>query len=132
MSLWSQPSLFITEIFLQCTVNVAHEGHVEVELEVAHEHLNPADTMHGGFTATLVNITSAAAVLTSGRTSTGRSLDLSISCIGAAREGELIVADSTVQKTTRNLAFVNTTIYRKDNRAIIATGQDVRTFLVPA
>lgn len=47
----------------------------------------------------------------------------------AAKPGETIIAESTVQKTTRNLAFINTKVYRKTDNMSIATGQDTKTFL---
>uniref|UniRef100_A0A8R1Y419 4HBT domain-containing protein n=1 Tax=Onchocerca volvulus TaxID=6282 RepID=A0A8R1Y419_ONCVO len=113
-----------------CVVNKANEnGHVEIELELADEHMSPYDTIHGGFTATLINIVSGAAVLASGKPTVGRSVDLSISYQSLAKSGETIIAESIVQKTTRNLAFVNTRIYRKTDNMTIATGQDTKTFL---
>ncbi|KAK6104521.1 Thioesterase family protein [Brugia pahangi] len=113
-----------------CVINKATEdGHVEIELKVADEHLNPSGTIHGGFTATLVNIVSTAAVLASGRPTGGRSVDLSISYQSVAKPGETIIAESTVRKTTRNLAFINTKVYRKIDNMSIATGQDTKTFL---
>ncbi|KAL3995351.1 Thioesterase family protein [Acanthocheilonema viteae] len=113
-----------------CVINKATgNGHVEIELEVADEHLNPSSTIHGGFTATLVNIASTAAVLDSGRPTGGRSVDLSVSYQSAAKSGETIIAESTVQKTTRNFVFINTKIYRKADNMSIATGQETKTFL---
>ncbi|VDK82091.1 unnamed protein product [Litomosoides sigmodontis] len=113
-----------------CVVNKATEnGHVEIELKIADEHLNPSGTIHGGFIATLVNIASTAAVLVSGRPTGGRSVDLSVSYQTAAKPGETIIAESSIQKTTRNLAFINTKIYRKTDNMSIATGQETKTFL---
>uniref|UniRef100_A0A0R3RME9 4HBT domain-containing protein n=1 Tax=Elaeophora elaphi TaxID=1147741 RepID=A0A0R3RME9_9BILA len=115
---------------LQCVVNKATDnGHVEIELEIADEHLNPSGTIHGGFTATLINIASTVAVLVSGRPTAGRSVDLSVSYQSAAKPGEIIIAESIVQRTTRNLAFISTKVYRKTDNRCIATGQDTKTFL---
>ncbi|MCP9262237.1 hypothetical protein DINM_005521 [Dirofilaria immitis] len=82
-----------------CVINKAIEnGHVQIELKLADEHMNPSGTIHGGFTATLINIASSAAVLASGRPTSGRSVDLSISYQSLAKPGETIIAESTIQK----------------------------------
>lgn len=59
----------------------ASEGRVKIEFQVAEEHLNPMGTLHGGCTATLVDIVTSTALLATEKANPGVSVDLCISLV---------------------------------------------------
>ncbi|POI25801.1 hypothetical protein CIB84_010449 [Bambusicola thoracicus] len=56
----------------------ANPGKVVCELKVEEEHTNRAGTLHGGLTATLVDVVSTAALLYTERALPGVSVDMNI------------------------------------------------------
>lgn len=64
---------------LQCRVLSVSEGHVKVEMDVTEELLNPPGTLHGGCTATLVDIVTTTALMATERAHPGVSVDLIVS-----------------------------------------------------
>ncbi|VDK21622.1 unnamed protein product, partial [Anisakis simplex] len=76
-----------------CRVLSVDEGHVKVEMEVTNEMLNPPGTMHGGCTATLVDIVTTTALMATERAKPGVSIDLTVSYMAAANPGDTIVID---------------------------------------
>ncbi len=53
-------------------------GRCVCELTVAEEHANPQGTLHGGLTATLVDVVTTAALLSTERALPGVSVDMNI------------------------------------------------------
>jgi len=60
-------------------VTAAGEGRCVCELTVAEEHQNRGGSLHGGMTATLVDVVSTAALMTNESMTPGVSVDMSIS-----------------------------------------------------
>ena len=55
------------------------EGRCVCEMKISEDHLNSYGTLHGGLTATLVDIVSTMALLTNETTSSGVSVNLAVS-----------------------------------------------------
>lgn len=64
--------------FLQVNVMSAGPGKVVCELRVEEEHTNRGGTLHGGLTATLVDVISTMAIMNSERGAPGVSVDMNI------------------------------------------------------
>lgn len=62
----------------QVKVVSAAQGKVVCELRVEEEHTNRGGTLHGGLTATLVDIISTTAIMCSDRGAPGVSVDMNI------------------------------------------------------
>ncbi|KAJ8402994.1 hypothetical protein AAFF_G00359100 [Aldrovandia affinis] len=75
----------------------ASPGKVVCEMKVEEEHTNRGGTLHGGLTATLVDVISAVALLHTERAALGVSVDMNITYMNAAKLGEdvLITAQPT-------------------------------------
>jgi len=56
-------------------------GRCICELKVAEEHQNRGGTLHGGMTATLVDVVSTAALMSNDNTGPGVSVDMSVSLV---------------------------------------------------
>ncbi|KHJ83688.1 hypothetical protein OESDEN_16611 [Oesophagostomum dentatum] len=108
----------------------ASEGHVKVEFEVSEAMLNPVGTLHGGCTATLVDMFTTAACVASPRGLPGVSVDLHVTYLSAVKEGETVVIDAEVTKAGRTLSFTKADLIHKASNRIIATGLHTKAFPV--
>ncbi|KAJ8334288.1 hypothetical protein SKAU_G00399270 [Synaphobranchus kaupii] len=83
----------------------ASPGKIVCEMKVEEEHTNRGGTLHGGLTATLVDIVSSAALTYTERGSPGVSVDMNITYMNAAKLGEDVLITAQVLKQGRTLAF---------------------------
>ncbi|KAG6457147.1 hypothetical protein O3G_MSEX010129 [Manduca sexta] len=103
------------------------EGKMVTEFQVGPEHLNQRGTLHGGFIAHLVDAISTYALTTNEKVDTrGVSLDLSISYLSAAREGENIEVEAVTIKTGKKIAFLEVKVRNKDKNQLLATGRHTK------
>ena len=65
-------------VFSQVDILSASPGKVVCEMKVAEEHTNRGGTLHGGLTATLVDVISTMAIMYSDRGAPGVSVDMNI------------------------------------------------------
>ncbi|XP_059615981.1 acyl-coenzyme A thioesterase 13-like [Phlebotomus argentipes] len=101
------------------------DGRLKAEFKVLPEHLNSAGGLHGGFTASLVDILTTVALMTTD-THPGVSVDLQVSYLRAAKEGDSVLVDATTVKTGRSLAFLECQLTHKDSGALIAKGSQTK------
>ncbi|VDM83348.1 unnamed protein product [Strongylus vulgaris] len=109
----------------------ASEGHVKVEFEVIPAMLNPGGTLHGGCTATLVDMFTTCACVASPRGLPGVSVDMHITYLSAAKEGETVVIDAQVIREGKTLSFTKADLTLKATDKIIATGLHTKAFPRP-
>lgn len=102
------------------------DGQCTAEMRVAEEHLNRMGTMHGGCTASLVDIVSTLALMTLQRSVPGVSVDLNVSYMKAAKLGEDILIDARTLKAGKMLAFLDVVIKNKADGSVIATGKHTK------
>jgi acyl-coenzyme A thioesterase 13 len=81
------------------------EGVVTCELPVTTGLTNAYGTLHGGATATLVDIVGTMALLTQNPNAPGVSVELSTSYLSAVKEGDVVVAEGKVTKSGSKLGF---------------------------
>ncbi|XP_053104296.1 acyl-coenzyme A thioesterase 13 [Hemicordylus capensis] len=108
------------------TVLSASPGKVICELKVEEEHTNRGGTLHGGLTATLVDVVSTAALLYSERGAPGVSVDMNITYMSAAKMGEEILITAEILKQGRTLAFANVDLTNKATGKLIAQGRHTK------
>ncbi|XP_068217936.1 acyl-coenzyme A thioesterase 13-like isoform X1 [Palaemon carinicauda] len=101
-------------------------GKCVAEMTVEEEHQNRGGTLHGGLTATLVDVVSTAALMTTEKAVPGVSVDLNVSYISAAQEGDSIVINADTLKVGRTLAFLTVDITNKDSGKLIAKGSHTK------
>ncbi|XP_066974648.1 acyl-coenzyme A thioesterase 13-like [Macrobrachium rosenbergii] len=101
-------------------------GKCVAEMAVEEEHQNRGGTLHGGLTATLVDVISTMALMTTERAVPGVSVDLNVSYISAAKEGETIVINADTLKVGRTLAFLTVDITTKESGKLIAKGSHTK------
>ncbi|AWP21645.1 putative acyl-coenzyme A thioesterase 13 isoform 3 [Scophthalmus maximus] len=101
-------------------------GKVVCEMRVEEEHTNRLGTLHGGMTATLVDVISTVAIMHSERGSPGVSVDMNITYMNAAKLGEDVVITAQVLKQGRTLAFATVDLTSKATGKLIAQGRHTK------
>ncbi|XP_051727538.1 acyl-coenzyme A thioesterase 13 [Ctenopharyngodon idella] len=104
----------------------ATPGKVVCEMKVEEEHTNRGGTLHGGLTATLVDMISTTAIMYSERGAPGVSVDMNITYMNAAKIGEDILITAQVLKQGRTLAFATVDLTNKANGKLIAQGRHTK------
>ncbi|XP_027742680.1 acyl-coenzyme A thioesterase 13 isoform X2 [Myiozetetes cayanensis] len=104
----------------------ATPGNVVCEMKVEEEHTNRFGTLHGGLTATLVDVVSTAALLYTERATPGVSVDMNISYTSAAKIGEEILITAQILKQGRSLAFATVDLTNKATGKLIAQGRHTK------
>ncbi|KOB79310.1 Thioesterase superfamily member 2 [Operophtera brumata] len=108
-------------------VTCCSEGSMTAEFQVGPEHLNQVGTLHGGFIAHMVDAVSTYALTSNENIETrGVSIELSLSYLNAAREGDNIEIEANTKKTGKKIAFLQVEVRNKDSRAILATGRHTK------
>ncbi|XP_077405121.1 acyl-coenzyme A thioesterase 13 [Vanacampus margaritifer] len=107
-------------------VVAAAPGKVVCEMKVAEEHTNGFGTLHGGLTATLVDVISTLAIMYSDRGSPGVSVDMNITYVNAAKMGEDVLITAQVLKEGRTLAFSTVDLTSKATGKLIAQGRHTK------
>ncbi|XP_040288831.1 acyl-coenzyme A thioesterase 13-like [Bufo bufo] len=101
----------------------ASPGKIVCELKVDEEHTNNLGTMHGGFTASLVDTVSTAALLNTERGAAGVSVDMNITYMNAAKIGESVLITAQILKQGRTLTFATVDLVNKETGKLIAQGR---------
>ncbi|XP_028673402.1 acyl-coenzyme A thioesterase 13 [Erpetoichthys calabaricus] len=104
----------------------ASPGKVVCEMKVEEEHTNRAGTMHGGLTATLVDIISTAALMYTERGAPGVSVDMNITYMNAAKLGDDILITAQVLKQGKTLAYAVVDVTNKATGKPIAQGRHTK------
>ncbi|XP_046815237.1 acyl-coenzyme A thioesterase 13-like [Vespa crabro] len=116
--------------FGKCMKNVkilsAGDGKCKAEFTVSDEHLNLGGSLHGGFTATLVDCVSTYALMTYGTGVPGVSVNINVSYMKAAFPGEMITIDAKTIRAGRTLAYLAVDFTKNNGKDIIANGQHIK------
>ncbi|CAJ1417632.1 unnamed protein product [Effrenium voratum] len=110
---------------MEC-VKVA-DGYVECQLLVDHSLQNAYGTLHGGCTATLVDVLGTMALLTKDPKRPGVSVEMSQSFLAPAKGGEVITLKGEVTKYGRSLGFTEVRVTDSGGK-LLATGRHTKAF----
>ncbi|XP_050434918.1 acyl-coenzyme A thioesterase 13-like [Adelges cooleyi] len=117
-------------IFEKTKLISAGDGKCVAEMVVEKQHTNGFSTLHGGFTASAIDLFSSIAVLTHPKifedidsgVGSGVSVDIHVKYLASAKIGDEIIINADTTKLGRNLAFLEVTMIRKADNVIIAKG----------
>ncbi|XP_068951149.1 acyl-coenzyme A thioesterase 13 [Petaurus breviceps papuanus] len=101
-------------------------GKVVCEMKVGEEHRNSLGTLHGGLTATLVDVISTFALINTERGKPGVSVDMNITYLSPAKVGEEILIVAHVLKQGKTLAFASVDLTSKTTGKLIAQGRHTK------
>lgn len=101
------------------------EGKCTAEFTVGPEHLNRVGGLHGGFTATLVDMITTYALM-SKPCHPGVSVHISVNYLKAAKEGDDVLIDANILRAGKKLAFLQCDLRHKTDNSLIATGSHTK------
>ncbi|KAK2616494.1 hypothetical protein QQS21_000536 [Conoideocrella luteorostrata] len=100
-------SLILSDI----TLAKISRGTVTLQLRLSRTHLNSKGALHGAVSATIVDFVTGLAICSHDlREQTGASVDMHLSFLSTAKEGDTAVIHSTAEKVGGNMAFVTVRI----------------------
>jgi len=89
-----------------CKVVAASPGACTLSMQVEKAHSNRGGTLHGGFSAHLVDSVTTIALMTNEGASPGVSVDMNMTYMKAAKIGEEITIEAKTLRQGRTLAFL--------------------------
>ena len=101
-------------------------GNCTAEIKIEKEHLNAGGNLHGGFTALVADAVSTYGLMTAESQAPGVSVNLNVSYMKPAREGDVILVESVAKKIGKQLAFCDINIKLKDSDKLIATASHTK------
>uniref|UniRef100_A0A915I8D3 Acyl-coenzyme A thioesterase 13 n=1 Tax=Romanomermis culicivorax TaxID=13658 RepID=A0A915I8D3_ROMCU len=113
----------------ECKITGGGVGHCVCELTVEEQHANPMRTLHGGLTASLIDIASTAALMTTERAQAGVSVDLNVTYMRPAKVGDTVIFDAKVLKVGKSLAFTEVDITNKKDGELVAVGRHTKALM---
>ncbi|XP_046857001.1 acyl-coenzyme A thioesterase 13-like [Xenia sp. Carnegie-2017] len=96
----------------------AEPGKVVAELIVEEEHQNASGTLHGGFTATLIDVLTSLALVSGENGRPGVSVDLNVMYIGTAKIGDLVTITAEALKVGRTMGFATAELKLPDGKLV--------------
>lgn len=121
-----QDSSSFDRVLSKVNILSASPGKIVCEMKVEEEHTNRAGTLHGGMTATLVDVISTIALMNTERGLPGVSVDMNITYMNAAKLGEDVLITAEVLKQGRTLAFASVDLTSKASGRLIAQGRHTK------
>lgn len=114
-------------VLTNLTVDNIEEGRVLCSMPVDESVQNAFSTLHGGATATIVDVVGTIALLSLDPAKPGVSVDLNVSFCAAAKAGSTVTVEGTVLKAGRKLGFTQVDIRREDG-TLVASGRHTKAF----
>ncbi|XP_055812646.1 uncharacterized protein LOC129882398 [Solanum dulcamara] len=127
----SMPSKFL-EPFVSHGMNLdlVEPGRILCSFKVPNRLVNAGNFLHGGATATLVDILGSAVIHTVGAPSVGVSLEINVSYLDAAYLGEEIEVEAKVLRVGKTIAAVTVELRKKKTGKIVAQGRHTKYLAV--
>eukprot|EP00088_Acartia_fossae_P033577 TRINITY_DN34373_c1_g1_i1.p1 TRINITY_DN34373_c1_g1~~TRINITY_DN34373_c1_g1_i1.p1 ORF type:complete len:160 (+),score=16.71 TRINITY_DN34373_c1_g1_i1:51-482(+) len=102
-----------------CRVVSGTPGACTMSLKVEEEHCNGMGTLHGGFSAHLVDSITTFALMTNDDAHPGVSVNMNLDYIKAAKLGEEIVIKASTVKKGKTLAFLSCEIQNAEGQILV-------------
>ncbi|XP_058091159.1 uncharacterized protein LOC131237430 [Magnolia sinica] len=107
-------------------VDLIEPGRVLCSLRVPPRFLNTGNFLHGGATASLIDLVGSAAIFTVGAPTSGVSLEINVSYLDAAFLDEEIEIEAKVLRVGRAVGVVSVELRKKKTGKIIAQGRHTK------
>ncbi|XP_009353902.2 acyl-coenzyme A thioesterase 13 [Pyrus x bretschneideri] len=113
-------------------VDLLEPGRIVCSFKVPPRLLNGGNFMHGGATATLVDLVGSAALLSSGALNFGVSVEINVSYLDSAYPGEEVEIESRTLRVGKSVGVVSVELRKKKTGKIIAQGRHTKYLAVPS
>lgn len=114
------PSPFMS--WLAPVVLVVEEGSLTFQHTVRKEMTNPFGTLHGGITAAIIDDAIGATLISYGEPYFYVSVNLVVDYLSAAREGDVILAETSIIKKGSQVVNAQCEVWNADKTKLIAKG----------
>ncbi|CAM8894698.1 unnamed protein product [Rhodiola kirilowii] len=111
-------------------VDKVEPGLLICSMKVPARLLNAGGFLHGGATATLVDLVGSAAIFTAGSKLTGVSVEINVSYLDAAFEGEEVEIEAKVLRVGKAVGVVSVEIRKKASGKVVAQGRHTKYLAV--
>ncbi|KAF8356514.1 hypothetical protein PRIPAC_91509, partial [Pristionchus pacificus] len=99
------------------------------EIIIEEGHLNRGGTLHGGFSATLIDIVTSRAIgISVGITRSRATIELSASYLLPVRAGEKVIMTTTVLQVGQSMAFAEVEFKKEDGKIAVKGKQTMAIF----
>ncbi|KAK0606256.1 hypothetical protein LWI29_035732 [Acer saccharum] len=107
-------------------VDLIEPGRIICSMKVPSRLLNSGNFLHGGATATLVDLVGSAVIFTLGAPATGVSVEINVSYLDAAYVGEEIEIEAKTLRVGKAVGVVSVELRKKETGKIIAQGRHTK------
>jgi acyl-coenzyme A thioesterase 13 len=114
------PSPFMA--WLRPVVLKVEEGSLTFQHTIRKEMTNPFGTLHGGITAAIIDDAIGATLISYGEPYFYVSVNLVIDYLSAAREGDVVIADTAIIKKGSQVVNAQCEVWNADRTRLIAKG----------
>lgn len=114
------PSPFMA--WLRPVVLKVEEGSLSFQHTIRKEMTNPFGTLHGGITAAIIDDAIGATLISYGEPYFYVSVNLVIDYLSAAREGDVVIADTAIIKKGSQVVNAQCEVWNADRTRLIAKG----------
>lgn len=114
------PSPFMA--WLRPVVLKVEEGSLSFQHTIRKEMTNPFGTLHGGITAAIIDDAIGATLISYGEPYFYVSVNLVIDYLSAAREGDIVIADTAIIKKGSQVVNAQCEVWNADRTRLIAKG----------
>ncbi|XAR55723.1 Acyl-CoA hydrolase [Bertholletia excelsa] len=126
-SIDEMPFRFIEPLVIQgLRVDLIEKGRLVCSMKVPPRLLNSGNFLHGGATASLVDIVGSAVIVSVGAPTTGVSVEINVSYLDAAYVDEEIEIEAKALRVGKAIAVVSVEIRKKETGKIIAQGRHTK------
>jgi acyl-coenzyme A thioesterase 13 len=122
-------SFIYSSLLTPVTITSARPGHVLACLTLTKEHLNSKGGLHGSVSATIIDAFGGLAITsTDGRDRTGASVDINVSYLGSAGEGDVVEIEGRAEKVGGSLGFTEVRLFKVvgEERTLIVSGRHTK------
>ncbi|OVA01540.1 Thioesterase superfamily [Macleaya cordata] len=123
-------SIFDPLIIQGIKVDLIEPGRIICSMKVPPRLLNSGNFLHGGATASLVDIIGSAAIFTAGAPTSGVSVEINVSYLDSAFLDEEIEIESKVLRVGKAVGVVTVELRKKKTGKIIAQGRHTKYLAV--
>lgn len=116
----TSPSPFMR--WLKPIIISAEVGHLEFEYQIRPEWLNPVGNLHGGVTAAIIDDILGATMFSLNEPSFFTTINNVIDYFAAAKEGENVIAETSIIKRGKQFVNAQCEIWNADKTRLIARG----------
>lgn len=114
------PSPFMN--WLKPVILKVTEGSLAFQYTIRPEMTNPFGTLHGGVTAAIIDDAMGATLIAYGEEVFHVTVNLSVDYFAAARAGDVIIAETQVQKKGRQIVNIQCDVWNENHTKLLAKG----------